>query len=438
MSEPSTSSPSTVLRPAMVLRPAYKTITQCRLCGATELIPLFSLGEQYVSDFLKKPTAETPDLLQVPIELVLCTKCTLAQQLHTAPPELLYRKNYWYRSSVTATMRAALADVAASATRVAGLSPGDVVLDLGSNDGTLLRSYQVEDLVTVGVEPADNFKVSGAAGIFTFLPEFWGADEALKAYYRKVRKQAKVITACGMLYDLNNPNSFVAQVVEVLAPDGIFIAQLMCARQMLEAGDVGNLAHEHLEFYTLKSLEKLFNAHGLDLFDVEKNDVNGGSYRLYSRFLGQHVWHTDAKKRLLAARDEEEEMGLSSAKPYQRFYDLATLNAVRCVDFIHNEVDAGSRIFVYGASTKGNVLLQWYGLDSDLIEGAADRSPEKWGRYTVGTDIRIVSEEYARLRNPAYFLCLPYSFLPEFLAREAKWREGGGKFIVPLPSFKVV
>lgn len=422
---------------------SYETLEQCRVCRHNQLTTLFSLGEQYVSDFPKRITAAAKGVFKVPIEVVQCRRCGLSQQRYTAPAEALYRKNYWYRSGVTETMRAALRDVAAAAEREARLSPGDVVLDLGSNDGTLLRSYRMPRLFTVGVEPAENFKVSGADGLAAFVSEFWGTDEGLKVYYQKAKKQAKVITACGMLYDLEDPNAFVAQAAEVLAPDGVFIAQLMCAKQMLDSGDVGNLAHEHLEFYTLASLDYLFKRHGLHIYDVEENAVNGGSYRLYARHLSVNTKAYRSGKDLASIRRgaaylAEQEAGLDRAGPYRDFYERAVKNRDRCVEFIHNEVDAGKTVWVYGASTKGNVILQWYGLGADLIKGAADRSPEKWKRFTVGTDIRIESEAFAREINPDYFLVLPYAFLDEFTSREAEWRAGGGKFIVPLPEFKVV
>ena len=254
---------------------SYTTIEACRLCASPSLLPLFSLGSQYVSGFVE-PGRETQGEA-VPIELVLCRNCTLAQLKHTAPQEILYSRYYWYRSGVTATMREALQDITKSIESLVDFQPDDVVLDIGSNDGTLLRSYTVPQITTVGVEPADNLVVSGREGISTLIHDFWNA----KVYINRVGKRARVITAIGMFYDLEDPNQFIADVALSLDDNGLFVAQLMCATNMLRLGDVGNLAHEHLEFYTYESLRYLFGRHGMEIVDIEMNTVNGESYRLY-------------------------------------------------------------------------------------------------------------------------------------------------------------
>ena len=249
-------------------------------------------------------------------------------------------------------------------------------------------------------------------------------------------KKAKVITCTGMFYDLDDPNAFIADVAKVLASDGVFIAQLMCLRQMLDMGDVGNLCHEHLEFYSLRSLAELFGRHDLKIIDVEENNVNGGSYRLIAGHLDAKGRGPDYEKKILdLLEDEEPHM---NAAFYRDWLINLAYNRKKCTDFIRQMVAAGKSVWVYGASTKGNVILQWYGLDSSLITAAADRSPEKHGKYTVGTNIPIVSEEAFREAKPDFALVLPYAFREEFIAREREWREGGGRFIFPLPEFEVV
>jgi hypothetical protein len=235
-------------------------------------------------------------------------------------------------------------------------------------------------------------------------------------------KKAKVITALGMFYDMEDPNQFVADATKSLAEDGIFVAQLMCLKNMLEKNDVGNICHEHLEYYSLESLKYLFEKNGLEIFRIEENDINGGSYRLYARHYKNGSIPFDEK---------------FTKEDYLAFYKRIEENKKRCVDFIKQEVKKGKRVYVYGASTKGNTILQYYGLTHELIDGAADKSPEKWGKYTIGTMIPIMNEDEARKRAD-YFLVMPYAFLNEFLEREKEWRSGGGRFIVPLPNFKVV
>lgn len=405
--------------------------TTCRSCKSSDLTELFSLGNQYVSDFL---TEETPLPPKVPITLDLCGGCGLVQQRWTAPQDLLYTRHYWYRSGVTDTMRRQLADVVESACRLVKLCPGDVVLDIGSNDGTLLRNYPA-DVVRVGVEPAENMRQYYQEGDgIALVSDFWNTHS--ETTVREAFGQAKVITACGMLYDLEDPNQFVADVAKALHPEGLFVAQLMCLRSMFEKFDVGNLCHEHLEFYSLKSLEALLARHGLRVVDAELNDVNGGSYRLY-------VCHAGSGRLpgpwVEVTREEERFLRLDDPETLRGWWGAAEENLRRCRDFILEEVLLGRKdVWVYGASTKGNVLLQVMGLTGEHLTAAADRSEEKWGRYTVGTGIPIRPELEFRDARPDFALVLPYAFRTEFLEREKDWQSGGGKFIFPLPKFEVV
>ena len=412
---------------------AYKTITACRVCNSPDLTPLFSLGTQYVSDFV--PADKVHGGVQCPIELVLCRECTLVQLKHTAPQDFLYTRHYWYRSGVTQTMREALADVARAACERVKLEPGDVVLDIGANDGTLLRFFP-DGCVRVGVEPADNLATPESYRGLKLIHDFWSYEAWNNGWYSADPPgKAKIVTALGMLYDLEDPNEFIRDVARVLHPEGVFIAQLMCLKQTLDRGDVGNFAHEHLEFYSYRSLRELFERHGLTIFDIEENNVNGGSYRVYAKHAKS--WWSNSPN-TVAVEKREADMRLHDPDAYVAFRSQIESNRRRCHAFIADEVARGKRVYVLGASTKGNVILQHFGLDHTLIEGASDRSPEKNGLYTIGTGIKIVSEEEARAANPDYFLCLPYAFRNELMQRESKWREGGGKFIFPLPSFEVV
>ncbi len=394
---------------------------KCRLCGHDDLRELLSLGEQYINDFV--PPERVGKGLKAPLELVMCDKCTLIQLRHTAPQELLYSRYYWYRSGVTDTMRRALRDITESVEKMVDLKPGDVVLDIGANDGTMLATYSVKGLKKVGCEPANNLIEQLKANADYVMHDFWNYERYMELAAQWGFGKAKVVTAIGMFYDLEDPSKFIRNAQRAMTDDGIFVAQLMCLASMLEKNDVGNIVHEHLEFYSLESLRYLFETNGLEIFRIEENEVNGGSYRIYARHYKGTGISFDEKFtyediRAFAGRIEE--------------------NRRKCVDFIKGEVAKGKRVYVYGASTKGNVILQYYGLDHTLITAASERSPEKWGKYTVGSWIPIVSEEEARKEKPDYFLVLPWGFFPEFYERERQWREGGGKFIVPLPEFRVV
>lgn len=393
------------------------TRTTCRLCGSANLRDVFSVGNQYINDFVPKEKIGTG--LRAPLDLVMCDSCTLLQLRHTAPQELLYARHYWYRSGVTDTMRRALRDITAEIERMVPLKAGDVVLDIGANDGTLLASYEVPGLIRVGCEPANNLVDQLREKADRVIHDFWSYER----YAELGLPKARVVTAIGMFYDLEDPNQFIRDAQHALAEDGVFVAQLMCLTPMLEKNDLGNICHEHLEYYSLESLKYLFETNGLEMFKIEENEVNGGSYRIFAR----HHHHTG-----MAFSEKV------TAEDLRAFGDRLRKNRDACVSFIKAEVAKGKKVYVYGASTKGNVILQYYGLDAGLITAAAERSPEKWGKYTVGSWIPIVSEAEARAAQPDYFLVLPWAFFDEFYQRERAWRDKGGKFIVPLPEFRVV
>jgi hypothetical protein len=378
---------------------------------------LHSLGNLYVSNFVDK--SEINKGTKAPLELCICNTCSLIQLRHTAPMELMYARYYWYRSGVTDIMRTALRNVTVEIEDMVSLSEGDVVLDIGANDGTLLKSYSIDGLETVGCEPADNLVEELRTKTRHTIHDFWNIENFEKLGIGK----ARVVTALGMFYDLEDPNQFIADAQKVLAEDGVFVAQLMCLASMLEKNDLGNICHEHLEYYSLDSLKYLFEQNGLEMFKIEENNVNGGSYRIFAR----HYKGTGIEY------DEH-----YSPDDLRAFIERIKENKKKCIDFIRGEVANGKTVYVYGASTKGNTILQYYGLDASLITAAAERSPEKWGKYTVGTGIPIVSESDARDAQPDYFLVLPWAFLDEFYDREAEWRKKGGKFLVPLPEFRVV
>ena len=419
------------MNPAQGNTTAYTTISRCRVCGSKEISPLYTLGDLYVSDFVEAMDQG----IKAPLEMVMCEHCLLVQLRDTAPQELLYARFYWYRSGVTDTMKKALRNITESIEQRVHLKAGDIVMDIGSNDGTMLRTYVVPGIVKVGVEPASNLAEEGRKSLDYFINDFWTKENYEKAI--PGAKKAKVITAIGMFYDMEDPNQFIRDAALCMEDDGVFIAQLMCLKNMLDTNDVGNICHEHLEFYSLKSLEFLLERNGLTLIDIEHNNVNGGSYRVYAGLKDGNppAMPAGAAERLAQYRTEEQ--GIDS-EVHAEFFARIEESKRQCVEFIKDAVSKGKSVWVYGASTKGNTILQYYGLNHTVIKAAAERSPEKWGKFTVGTGIPIVSEDEARKARPDYFLVLPYAFFDEFYKREEQWRKGGGQFIVPLPQFRVV
>lgn len=414
-----------------------KVITGCRVCNSSALTPVLSLGNQYVSDFVDDNSEKNS---RTPLELVLCDVgqggCGLLQLRHTTEQQSLYR-NYWYRSGINQTMRDALADIVKKATMIVPLSKGDTVLDIGSNDNTLLKAYDRNDIIRIGLEPATNLMSYAAHPDIKVVNDFFSAKPFADA---SGGKQAKIITSIAMFYDLDDPNQFTADIRSSLSPDGLWIIQMAYLPTMLIDNIFDNICHEHLEYYSLLSLENLLSRHNLKVIDVELNDVNGGSYRIY-------ITHNSpvapkpfdgADMRLAALRNQEQQLQLHTLAPYKEFADRVEDIKDKVVTFIHEAVAQGKKVYVYGASTKGNTLLQYFNLDHTHITAAAERNPDKWGKKTVGTHIPIISEEAARAAKPDYFLVLPWHFMPEFIKREDAYLKSGGKFIVPLPEFKII
>jgi len=407
----------------------------CRVCGSNELTPILSLGDQFVTNFVE---GSTKDSVKGPLELVLCDVedggCGLLQLKHTLDHDVLYRK-YWYRSGISTMMVKALADVVSSAEKLIKLFPGDIVIDIGSNDGTLLRQFKTSGLTTVGFEPSNLWRL-GNEGTSKIIHDYFNY-EAFKREFGN--KKAKLITSIAMFYDLEDPNTFVEDVKKCLDRDGLWIIQMNYLGLMLENNTFDNISHEHLEYYSLMSLENLLNRHGMEPFDVELNDVNGGSFRIYVRHKGAKIrGFPGAEKRLKKLKENEKEKGFGKNKAYDEF--AREIEEIRrdLMGFLNQEVKKGKRIFIYGASTRGLVVLQYFGIDKKLIEAAVDKNPDKWGKYIVGTGIPIMSVEQHRQEKPDYLFVLPYHFIEEIKDQEKDFLEKGGKMIVAIPRFRII
>ncbi len=416
-----------------------KTRTTCRICDGL-LDPVLSLGELYVSDF---PLPGEDDGIKAPLELVLCRHCRLLQLKHTVPAEKLYR-NYWYRSGVNRTMREALADISNKAEMLMHLREGDTVLDIGCNDGTLLASYKTEDIYKIGFDPAENLASLSQEVADKIVVDFFDSEAFQRDPYLR-EHCPKIVTSIAMFYDLEDPNQFVADVKAVMHPDGLWVVQMSYLPLMLKQNAFDNICHEHLEYYSLQSFEYLLNLHDFEVVDVELNDVNGGSFRTYVRNLGadedcfgDETCRGMAAERVRMLREQEVEMGLGDEEIYAEFAMWVERIKRDVVGFIQEQTERGRTVYIYGASTKGNTLLQYFGLDSSLIVAASERNPNKWGRMTVGTHIPIVSEAEARFAKPDCFLVLPWHFIEEFKRREMDFLSDGGRFILPAPHFSLL
>jgi len=398
-----------------------KKVKHCLLCKSKKIKEIFSLGNLFVSNFVKKKDIKKG--VKAPLKLFYCSTCSLIQLSHIAPQEIMYKRFYWYRSGVTKTMKLGLKNIFKESLKHGDLIKGDVVLDIGANDGTLLNFYKKKKIVTIGCEPAKNLQKFLKKNCDFTLNNFWSKENLFSVLKKKKLKKPKVITAIGMFYDLEDPNKFIKDATDSLDENGIFISQLMCLKSMIEKNDLGNICHEHIEFYSLKSLKYLFEKNGMEIFKIEENDINGGSYRIYCRKFKNGSIKLPKENVL---------------KLMKGFVKRVIKNKKLITGFIKKEVKKNKKVFLYGASTKGNTVLQYYGLNNKMIPYAAERSPEKWGKYTIGSGIKIISEKKARELKPDYFLVTPWGFIKEFVKREKKWLKRGGSFILPFPKFKLI
>jgi hypothetical protein len=311
-------------------------------------------------------------------------------------------------------------------------SPGDVVLDIGSNDGTLLGAYSRPGLNRVGIDPTgEKFRRYYRSDV-TLIPEFFSADSFRAAQ----PKPAKIVTSFSMFYDLEAPIDFAKQVADILADDGVWHFEQSYMPSMLRTNSYDTICHEHLEYYSLEVVNLILDAAGLQITDVATNAVNGGSFAVTAT----HRSNTRLRPNrpvidwLLA---QEDRMGLKTPRPYRDFEERVFRHREDFTRLIRGLVADGKKLLGYGASTKGNVLLQFCGLSSNEIGAIAEVNTDKFGCVTPGTNIPIISEAEAHAMEPDYFIVLPWHFRDSILRREKDFLLRGGKFIFPFPEIEI-
>jgi 2-polyprenyl-3-methyl-5-hydroxy-6-metoxy-1,4-benzoquinol methylase len=409
----------------------------CRICGSTSLRKVIDLGPQHLQGSFVKPGDDLPPLRRISCVLVRCdptadeNACGLLQMEHSVPPEILY-SSYWYRSGTNQTMRDHLSGIAKSALQLVR-KPRGAALDIGCNDGTLLKNYP-KSWRRIGVDPSD-IAQEVKDGIQVVQDVFPSPE--LNRRFPKLKFD--VITSIAMFYDLEDPVTFVRNIQASLAPDGVWIVEMSYMPSMLELNSYDTICHEHLEYYSLSVIENILRRAGLKVFRAELNESNGGSIRCYVTHASsiahkKEEWLAGLKR----LRQSEFDLELDTDKPYKSFQDRINLHRDELVALLKQIKREGKRIHIYGASTKGNTILQWCNLDNRIIDCAAERNPDKYGASTLGTDIPIVSEAESRQMNPDYYLVLPWHFKEEFMRREKVALEKGTGFIFPLPTIDVI
>ena len=415
-----------------------KLLDKCKVCGNQDLIKVLTLDEQYLSPtfVLSNKDNELAEI-KTPLTLVLCDKnknknnCGLLQLKEITEPDYLY-KEYFYRTATNDTMRKDLRELVEQVLEISNPESEDIVVDIGANDCTMLNFYE-EKFNLVGFEPARNIKFVDNGKKIKLINNYFNSKNFKDIF---ARKKAKVITSCAMFYDLENPVEFVNDIEEILDNEGIWCCQISYLDSMIRYNNFYDICHEHLSYYSLESFEYLINKQGLKLFYAETNEVNGGSVRLYICKKNSKKYDKDVfSEKLNYLRKKEKMLNLTSTETYLDFESIVNDLKSKTIKFVDKIIKNKKKVLALGASTKGNIILQHFGLTKDKIPYISERNPEKVGLKCLGSDIELISEEKAREINPEAFIVLPWNFKKEIVKRERKYLDDGGKlmFVMPFP-----
>jgi hypothetical protein len=408
----------------------YNEIKECRICGSNSLLEVLSLGEQHLTGIFPK-TIDTP-VTKGPLGMAWCQDCGLLQLKQSYSLDEMYGDNYGYRSGLNASMVAHLTHKIRGLERLVHLTFSDLVIDIGSNDATSLKAYSGKHR-KVGIDPTGKKFAEFYTADIALIPDFFSA-EVFRAKFPK--DKAKIVTSIAMFYDLESPVSFVRDIEAVLADDGVWHFEQSYMPSMLRTHSYDTICHEHLEFYSFKVVKNMLESCGMRVIDVQMNAINGGSFAVTAcKKCAPYRSNLPIIQWLL---QQEEDMGLDTPRPYREFEENVFKHRKNLVNLIDSIVGDGKKVFGYGASTKGNVLLQFCGLTARHIPCIADVNEQKFGSFTPGTHIPIISEKDAHAMRPDYFLVLPWHFKHTILEREKEYLARGGKFIFPLPEIEIV
>jgi hypothetical protein len=409
----------------------YTEIKQCRVGKSDDLVTVLNLGFQALTGIFPRSVGD--EVTRGPLELVLSPSSGLLQLKHSFSATEMYGDNYGYRSGLNQSMVDHLEHKVKYLENISGIAYGDTVLDIGSNDATTLRAYRVQGLHLIGIDPtAYKFKEYYPDGIDLVADFFSPAS-----YWLKAKKPAKIVTSIAMFYDLDDPVKFAQEIEAVLAEDGIWHFEQSYMPSMLRTNSYDTICHEHIEYYSLSIVKNILDKSGMKIIDVIMNGINGGSFAVTATKKNNSKFKVNAAV-INWLLSQEDRMGLNTPKPFRDFEDRVFRHRDDLKRLIHDLVSDGKKVFGYGASTKGNVTLQFCGLTAKEIPVIAEVNQDKFGCITPGSHIPIISELEAKSMKPEYFLVLPWHFKDNIIRREKEYLAGGGRFIFPFPEIEIV
>ena len=406
-------------------------IQNCRSCGFTDLEIVFELGDQTLSGVFRSENLD--DILSGPLTLVCCNKCYLIQLHHSYPLDEMYNEGYGYRSGITNYMSVHLQEILNFAKEKISLNKGDNVLDIGSNDGTLLNHYPDDMYNRIGIDPVAVKYLDIYPNDAKVVTDFF----TMESYFSVTSEQAKIVTSISMFYDLENPMEFAKAISSVLSLNGVWVFEQSYLPAMLRQNSYDTICHEHLEYYSLAAIQHIVRMAGMTIIDASQNEVNGGSIRL-AAVHETSLLASKVSPEVIWLMEQEKNHNIYSNHSFLSFQENVYRQKIDLVRLLQELKNSGKTVIGYGASTKGNVILQYCDIRSDLLPYIGDITPFKDGVYTPGTKIPVISMEKAKAMNPDYFLVLPWAFRNDILMREKEMLLNGTKFIFPLPFVEIV
>jgi len=404
-------------------------IEYCRICNSTDLTNVISLGEQYItSRFPIYGDFSTP---KTQIDLCVCEDCRLLQLRQTTFSSELYEYEYGYRSGISNTMRQHLKEYQEEILSKVSLNDGDTIVDIGSNDSTMLQYYS-ETMNRIGVDPTGS-QFAQYYGSCQLLPTYFTLDNFQNRFGNI---KCKIVSSISMFYDLPEPVTFAKDINNILDDDGIWTCEQSYLLNMLETNSIDTICHEHLEYYSLRQIKHIADNSNFEIIDIKFNSCNGGSFRIYFA-KSESTKYVECTELINEILQKEFDYGLHTNDVFELFMNNCDKEVKKLVDFIDIVNKNGQKVYIYGASTKGNCLLQYANIGEDKIKYAVERNPKKIGKMT-NTGIEIISEELMRESPPDFLLVLPWHFREEILKREEDFLNNGGQFIFPFPHFEIV